>query len=84
MNRMTPIIIVVTPVPGGGDDTDNSGGQQLAPPVSSGPSTYIVKRGDTLSGIASQFNVSVNDLMLVNGLTSYLIFEGQQLNIPAR
>ena len=77
--------IYYVPVPDDGNNgNDNSGGFQQAPPITGGPAIYVVQSGDTLSKIASQFGVSVNDLMLVNGLTSTLIYEGQSLNIPAR
>lgn len=40
--------------------------------------TYTVKRGDTLSGIASQYKISLNDLMKWNELESTLIFPGNK------
>jgi murein DD-endopeptidase MepM/ murein hydrolase activator NlpD len=49
---------------------------------SSGP-IYIVQPGDTLSSIASRFNVSVNDLMTANDITNpNLLNAGQELVIP--
>lgn len=48
----------------------------------SGP-VYIVQAGDTLSSIASRFNISVNDLMTANNITDpNLLAAGQQLLIP--
>jgi murein DD-endopeptidase MepM/ murein hydrolase activator NlpD len=48
----------------------------------SGP-VYIVQPGDTLSSIASRFNVSMDDLMTANGITDpNLLGAGQQLVIP--
>jgi LysM repeat protein len=45
--------------------------------------TYIVQAGDSLSGIAFQFEVSVEDIMRANGLTDAdLLFVGQELIIP--
>ncbi|MBN1991964.1 MAG: LysM peptidoglycan-binding domain-containing protein [Anaerolineae bacterium] len=45
--------------------------------------TYLVAAGDTLSGIAQKFAVSVSDLMLANGLTNQdFIQVGQELIIP--
>ncbi|HZI32783.1 MAG TPA: LysM peptidoglycan-binding domain-containing protein [Candidatus Binatia bacterium] len=46
--------------------------------------TYIVKRGDTLSGIAQQYGVSVTALADRNGLSrNYLLKTGQRLVIFA-
>lgn len=43
------------------------------------PSTYKVKRGDTLTSIAAKFNVTVNDLKKWNKLTSSRLDIGQKL-----
>ncbi len=45
--------------------------------------TYIVKAGDNLYDIARRYNVSVNDLLLLNGLnqTDY-IYPNQEILIP--
>ncbi|MFC6463810.1 LysM peptidoglycan-binding domain-containing protein [Marinilactibacillus sp. GCM10026970] len=42
---------------------------------------YSVVGGDTLSGIARQFNTTVNQLMQDNNLSSSTIFVGQTLNV---
>src|SRR5215212_2343457 len=48
----------------------------------SGP-VYVVQAGDTLSSIASRFNVTVNDLIAANPtLDPNLLLEGQQIVIP--
>jgi LasA protease len=46
--------------------------------------TYVVQAGDTLSGISQAFNVSVADLVRVNGLGSEeaIINVGQTLQVP--
>ena len=62
-----------------------------APPVDSTPtpignatpSKYVIKSGDTLSTIASQVGLSVEELKSYNHLTSDLIFAGQTLNLTA-
>jgi len=41
--------------------------------------TYTVKPGDTLYGIASKYNMSVDDLKALNGLSSNLLSVGQVL-----
>lgn len=43
---------------------------------------YIVQDGDTLSGIAATYNVSVDDLLQVNYLPDTNIYVGQMLTIP--
>ena len=46
---------------------------------------YRVRRGDTLSGIARRYGVSVNDLVAMNGLRSrHRIRIGQQLKLPTK
>jgi len=46
-------------------------------------STYLVRQGDTLSGIALRYGVTVWALVQANGLSSAnLIYAGQQLAIP--
>ncbi|MFQ5578602.1 MAG: LysM peptidoglycan-binding domain-containing protein, partial [Anaerolineae bacterium] len=57
-----------------------------APPVASAPVTYQVQAGDTLGGIALQFDVSVDDLVKANGLPGKdaIIRIGQELIIPGQ
>lgn len=43
---------------------------------------YVIARGDTLSGIASRYNVSVQKIMQVNQLNGTSIRIGQTLTIP--
>lgn len=44
---------------------------------------YKIKQGDTLSGIASKYGVSVNDLAKTNGISNpNLIYEGATLVVP--
>jgi len=63
-------------------------GQRLVIPGSSGGSavagsTYVVKQGDTLSGIALRHGVTLWALIEANGLSgSHIIYAGQQLTIP--
>ncbi len=46
------------------------------------PSSYVVKRGDSLSEIADKFAVSLGALKSANRLTSNTIRIGQELTIP--
>ncbi|WGH84621.1 lytic transglycosylase domain-containing protein [Auritidibacter ignavus] len=49
---------------------------------SSKSSTYTVKRGDTLSGIAARHGVSLSTLLNANGLkTSSIIYPGQKIKL---
>jgi N-acetylmuramoyl-L-alanine amidase len=58
-------------------------GTLLAWQKQQGAQQYTIARGDTLSGIAQRFNVSVNDLKYANGLSDTRIVIGQTLKIPA-
>lgn len=51
--------------------------------LSSSAATYVVRPGDTLSGIASRTGVSVGDLARTNGITDpNRVFAGQTLTLP--
>jgi murein DD-endopeptidase MepM/ murein hydrolase activator NlpD len=57
-----------------------AGASLLASPA---PNTfYVVRSGDTLSGIAARYGVSVSALRLRNRLTSDRIVPGQRLSLP--
>ena len=47
-------------------------------------SVYVIRSGDTLSGIANRKNVTVSALKKWNGLSSSLIIVGQKLNIGGK
>jgi lipoprotein-anchoring transpeptidase ErfK/SrfK len=53
-----------------------------APDQNAASITYYVKKGDTLSGIAARYGVSLSAIMQANGLTRYVIYVGQRLLIP--
>jgi len=48
-----------------------------------GGRTHTVRAGDTLSDIASNYNVSVSALKRENGLRSSRIYPGRELRVPA-
>ncbi len=48
-----------------------------------GGTTHTVRAGDTLSDIASDYNVSVSALKRENGLRSSRIYPGKELRVPA-
>jgi len=51
-------------------------------PASSGAGEYVVQNGDTLSKIAYDHGITVEELMQANGLAEATIFIGQTLVIP--
>jgi LysM repeat protein len=78
-----PSLPADTPVPT--PLTTPSDAASASPPASPAPSfrtTYKVKKGDTLGGIAAKFKVSVAALRAANGLKSNTIHSGQVLKIP--
>ncbi|WLR46829.1 LysM peptidoglycan-binding domain-containing protein [Halobacillus litoralis] len=52
--------------------------------TSSNTSTYTVKSGDTLYAISQKFNISVDQLMAWNNLTSTLIYPGEQFKVDGQ
>jgi LysM repeat protein len=65
----------VAPSPSGGVS-----GVTATPPVAT--TTYVVKKGDTLYGIASTFGTTVAEIKRINGLKSNSLKIGQKLEIP--
>jgi N-acetylmuramoyl-L-alanine amidase len=57
-------------------------GSLLAWQREQGAREYTIVRGDTLSDIASRFNVSLGELRQLNGLSTNRILVGQTLRIP--
>ncbi|PAQ13837.1 peptidoglycan-binding protein [Bacillaceae bacterium SAOS 7] len=56
-------------------------GGSAAAPVQSSNGTYTVKAGDTLGKIAAAHGLSVSSLKALNGLSSHLIYPGDQLAV---
>ena len=54
-----------------------------APAQATASSTYVVRRGDTLGGIAARHGVTVASLRRWNNLRSTRIFPGQSLSVSA-
>jgi LysM repeat protein len=51
-------------------------------PVGQRPTTYTIKRGDTISGIAQRYGLSTSSLLSINGLTSRsIIYPGQTIKL---
>ena len=61
--------------------------QSPTPTATATPRTavYVVVPGDTLSGIAQRYGVSVSELMALNGLgEGDILSVGQELRVPAQ
>jgi cell wall-associated NlpC family hydrolase len=68
-----------TPAPATTQPAPVSSPKAPAAPAKQAQSTYIIKPGDTLSGISKQVGMSVKDLKTLNNLKSDLIHAGQKL-----
>lgn len=64
------------------NSTPSSSTVSSSSPASSTTEVYTVVKGDTLSRIAKQFNTTVDDIQLANGLPTHIIQLGQRLTIP--
>ena len=50
--------------------------------INNNSNIYVVQKGDNLWNIARKYNVSLEDLRIINNLTSDLLSVGQTLIIP--
>jgi len=87
--------VMVLPLVAGACGDDASSKETLPPIITTTTTTtvnettttvkrfYVIKSGDTLNKIAASFNVTVDDLMALNGITNPNHIEiGQELEIP--
>ncbi len=73
-----------TPVPPTATPTVTITPPPTETPTPSGPRTYVIEEGDTLSSIAEQFEVDVLLLMSVNNIEDpNALFVGQEITIPS-
>ena len=54
-----------------------------ASPIKQG-SSYVIQKGDTLSGIAKRAGLSVQEIQAANALDSHVIIAGKSLSIPKK
>jgi len=75
-----------TTAPSTGSKETSTPATTVAPPKTAGSSAsvYTIKSGDTLGKIASQFNMSVNNLKALNNLSSDLIYAGKTLKVSGQ
>jgi len=69
-------------IPGIAATTDNAQKSSMKAMNSSEGMRYKVRNGDTLSGIASRYNVSIDDIKTANRMKSATIYAGKELTIP--
>ncbi len=73
---------LVIPGPGGSTAGATAGTTTTTTTTTTTATVYVVRAGDNLFRIGLKFGVSVAALKAANGLTSNLIYVGQQLKIP--
>ncbi len=64
------------------DDDRVSPEREEESPAATQTIEYEIRRGDTLSGIALRFNISVEEIREENNLTGDMIYRGQEIRIP--
>jgi nucleoid-associated protein YgaU len=81
---LVPTEVEATPVPTAESTPDTQATQQpTAKPTSDAPATYTVKSGDTLSGIASVYGITWQELAKLNGIDDpRRLRVGQELQLP--
>jgi len=62
-----------------GNTTQFSAESEYAEDTQSNPMEYVVRRGDTLNGIAQRYQMTLTELRRANGLTGSTIYPGQRL-----
>jgi len=68
---------------GTGSSSSSSSRKRSTPVKKKVSSTsYVVKKGDTLSGIARKYGTTVSKIKSANGLKSDMIRDGKSLRIP--
>jgi LysM repeat protein len=75
---------IATPSPSPSEVAPSESIGPSAAPPSTAPfrTTYTVRSGDTLAGIAATFKTTTTAIKRLNGLTNNTIHTGQKLKIP--
>jgi LysM repeat protein len=88
----TPLPVAPPSTAQGGEPAAPAAGEATPQPTAAAPATpagpedvYIVQPGDTLLGIATRFNILVEDILRANNLSNPdYVFSGQRLVIPVQ
>lgn len=79
-----PAVLYITPAPTLDVNATVTAYAQAIVPTGTPSGMYIVKAGDTLSGLADEFEVTIEDIMNANQLTDASVLQiGQALIIPS-
>lgn len=62
--------------------TSSSDTAVIETPRPAGPTTYVVQAGDTLFTIARRYGLTLDEVMILNGLTTDSLTIGQTLTLP--
>ena len=81
-NRYPPADSYLAAVKNGTLKASTKGRASTGRVSNNGTRDYVIARGDTLSGIAKRYNISVAELRSLNGLSGSVIRIGQRLKIP--
>ena len=80
-DKINNVYVPVEPTPTPEPKPEPAPKPEEKPVTPSSGKTYEIKSGDTLSGIARVYNMSVSELKQLNNLKSDLIFVGQTLKV---
>jgi len=79
-NRILVGQVLKVPGASGGSATSTPPPASVAAPAG-GATHHVVKRGDTIAGIAHRYGISQRQLIDANGLTNGVVYAGQRLDL---
>lgn len=83
-NPTLPAVMLITPAPTLDIDATATAFALQIRPTPSPAGLYIVRAGDTLSGLAQRYHTTVEEILVANGLTEPdKLYVGQELIIPS-